>query len=596
MFDVGFIQWLQQFSSPVLDRLFLLITDLGSHYAYMAILPFMYWAVDRHVGRRLAGLFLASMWVNGLIKEYLVMPRPDPAAVRVLADEPSPGFPSGHAQGAMTLWGYLALQLRRRWLTWLAVVIIVLVSLSRLYLGVHFPGDVLGGLAIAAVLIVVYTLLTQFELASLLSVRLRMLLIFLIPLLLYPLYQTGTSEQLIGFFIGFFTAETLSAQMVPFRARVGFFQQIAKLAIGYAGFAGLVVLHLLFVPVGLPAVLGYSVIGVWIAMGAPALFRLLGLAGDEPVRRTDPRLRRYMRHYVVTVLAVILLVAASAAYVRLAVPPVTRSAMLPDVDVLVIAHRGASGLAPENTLPAFAAAVEHGAHMIELDVWPTRDGELVVLHDETVDRTTDGTGRVTEMTLAQVKALDAGYRFTADGGATFPWRGQGVTIPTLEEALNAFPDMPFLVEVKYPDPDIVPALLRVIDRAGARDRVMISSFHSAVVQRVRQMAPDIPTGYGQEEAVRYLILQRLGLGALFPPVAHALQVPEWYGGLRVVNPGFLRLARRQGVDVHVWTINDEESMERLAALGVDGIVTDYPDRLQRVLDKLAGRSLEQLFY
>src|SRR5690606_21159620 len=175
----------------------------------MAIIPFVYWAVDRQVGRRLAGLFLTSMWLNGLFKEYMVMPRPDPTAVRVLADEPSPGFPSGHAQGAMTLWGYLALQLRRRWLAWLAVVIIVLVSLSRLYLGVHFPGDVLGGLAIAAVLIVVYTLLTQFELASLLSVRLRMLLIFLIPLLLYPLYQTGTSEQLIGFFIGFFTAETL---------------------------------------------------------------------------------------------------------------------------------------------------------------------------------------------------------------------------------------------------------------------------------------------------------------------------------------------------------------------------------------------------
>ncbi len=216
LFDVSFIQWLQQFSSPVLDRFFLMVTDIGSHYAYMAIIPFIYWAVDRQVGRRLAGLFLTSMWLNGLLKEYLVMPRPDATAVRVLADEPSPGFPSGHAQGAMTLWGYLAVALRRRWLTWLAVVIIALVSLSRLYLGVHFPGDVLGGLGIAAVLLVLFALLYQLDLGAMLSVRMRMLLIFLIPLLLYPLYQTGTSEQLIGFFIGFFTAETLAGQVVPF--------------------------------------------------------------------------------------------------------------------------------------------------------------------------------------------------------------------------------------------------------------------------------------------------------------------------------------------------------------------------------------------
>lgn len=595
VFDVGFIQWLQQFSAPVLDRLFLLVTDLGSHYAYMAIIPFIYWAVDRQVGRRVAGLFLTSMWLNGLLKEYLVTPRPDPSAVRVLVDEPSPGFPSGHAQGAMTLWGYLALQLRRRWLTWLAAAIIVLVSLSRLYLGAHFPGDVLGGLGIAVVLIGLYALLTQLDLAAVLSVRVRMLLIFLIPLLLYPLYQTGTSEQLIGFFIGFFTAETLAGQVAPFRARVGLFQQIVKLVIGYAGFAALIVLHMLFVPVGLPAVLGYSVIGVWIAMGAPSIFRWLGLAGDEP-RRLDPRWHMYMRHYSVTVLAVVALVAASAAYVRLAVPVVARPAMLPDGDVLVVGHRGAAGLAPENTLPAFEAAVRHGAHVLELDVWPTRDGEMVVLHDGTVDRTTNGRGHVSEMTLAEVKALDAGYWFTSDGGATYPWRGQGVTIPTLEEVLRAFPGMPFIIEIKSSDPDVVPAVLSVIDRAGARDRVIVGSFHDSVLARVRQLAPDIPTGFAQNEAVRYLILQRLGLGALFRPAAAALQVPEWYGRLRVVNPGFVRLARRQGLEVQVWTINDEETMERLAALGVDAIITDYPDRLQAVLRRMEERSMEQLFY
>src|SRR5690606_6018116 len=196
------------------------------------------------------------------------------------------------------------------------------------------------------------------------------------PLLLYPLYQTSTSEQLIGFFIGFFTAETLAGQMVPFRARVGFVQQVVKLLIGYVGFAALIAMHMLFVPVGLPAVLGYSIIGIWISMGAPALFQLLGLAGEPPVLRVDRRLRGYMRHYVATALAVLVFVAASSVYVRRAVPVVARPAVLPAADVLIIGHRGAAGLAPENTIPAFEAALRHGAHMLELDVWPTGDGAV----------------------------------------------------------------------------------------------------------------------------------------------------------------------------------------------------------------------------
>src|SRR5690625_4501974 len=115
MFEVGFIQWLQTFSVPALDTFVRTFTHLGSHYAYMAIIPFVYWAVDRRIGARLGGLFLTSMWLNGLVKEYMTLPRPDPELVRVMADEPSPGFPSGHSQGAMTLWGYLAVGLQRRW-------------------------------------------------------------------------------------------------------------------------------------------------------------------------------------------------------------------------------------------------------------------------------------------------------------------------------------------------------------------------------------------------------------------------------------------------------------------------------------------------
>lgn len=126
MSDVGLIQWLQSFSTPRLDHFFLSVTHLGSHYAYMLILLFLYWCVDRQAARRATGLVLATMWFNGLAKEYLVMPRPDPALVRHLATETSPGFPSGHAMGAMALWGYLAVAFRRRWLTVLCGALILL--------------------------------------------------------------------------------------------------------------------------------------------------------------------------------------------------------------------------------------------------------------------------------------------------------------------------------------------------------------------------------------------------------------------------------------------------------------------------------------
>lgn len=596
MFDVGLIQWLQTFSFPALDRFFQLFTHLGSHYAYMAIIPFVYWVVDRRVGARLGGLFLTSMWLNGLVKEYMVLPRPDPELVRVMADEPSPGFPSGHAQGAMTLWGYLAVALQRRWLTWLAAVLIVLLPLSRLYLGVHFPADIVGGLSLGAVLIGLFVLLTNMGFGSRLTVRQRMFWILVIPVLLYPFYQTGTSEQIIGFFIGFFTADILGRDVAPFKEKVPVAQQIVKLLIGYGGFAALVVLHMLFVPVGLPAVFGYSLIGIWIAMIAPRLFQLVGVAGDPSLRPVDRQTRQHMQHYVLTALAVLLFVFGSTVYVRRAVPVMARPPVLQSERVLVIGHRGATGLAPENTLVGFATALQHDVDILEMDVYLTKDGHPVVLHDATVNRTTNGTGRVTDLTLAEVQSLDAGYRFTADGGKTFPWRDQGVVIPTLDEVLTEFPGVPLLIEFKQSAPALVERVIDVVEEHGAGGRVMYASFHDAAVQRARQLAPHVPTSYGQGEAFRYVVLQKLGLGAFVSPVASTLQLPEWQGPLRVANPGLARLARRQGLDLHVWTVNEEEAMHRLIGVGATGIITDYPDRLQRVLGTMEGRELEQVFY
>jgi glycerophosphoryl diester phosphodiesterase len=589
VFDVGFIRWFQSFSSPLLDALFLAFTALGSNYFYVFALPLIYWTVDRSLARRVGGIFMASMWVNGLVKELFGMPRPSPADVRVLSTEGSPGFPSGHAQGSTTIWGALALSFRRRWFTWVCVALIALISLSRLYLGAHFPGDVLGGLVLGLVFLAVFALLQKVQIGSRLSMRMKMLLYTLIPLLLYPLYQDGAQEQLVGFFIGFFTADLLTGYVAPFSPRVSLKRQVVKVLAGYAGLVALGILHALFVPVGLPGVFGYALIGVWIAIGAPALFRRLGVAGDVQKPEWTAEIRHNVRHYAWTALAVLVLVAGTSVYVHVAVPKVTPPPMFAADGVLIIGHRGAAGLAPENTLVSFETALAHGAHVLELDVHRTRDGEAVVIHDNTVDRTTNGSGRVADKTLAELKQLDAGYRFTPDG-STYPWRGRGVTIPTLAEVLDAFPEVPILIEIKEPDPEFVETVIAAVDAAGARERVMISSFHDPVVHKVRELAPDIATGTAEGEVVRMVVMQRLGLGALVKPPAHAMQVPV-RRGIPVATNGLRRILRDNGMQMHVWTVNDEGTMLRLARMGVHGIITDYPDRLQRVLSLLGEDGL-----
>src|SRR5690606_26229981 len=160
-----------------------------------------------------------------------------------------------------------------------------------------------------------------------------------------------------------------------------------------------------------------------------------------------------------------------------------------------------------------------------------------------------GRGRVADMTLAEIKALDAGYHFTPDGGRTYPWRGQGVTVPTLVEVLAAFPEARFLIEVKEATPGMAEAVLAAIDEAGASDRVIGTSVKYSVVQWLQALAPDIPTCYSWNDGFRLLVYQKLGLGAFLPSVAESMQVQEWIGPVRVANDGQQRVARGMGIDL-----------------------------------------------
>jgi glycerophosphoryl diester phosphodiesterase len=254
---------------------------------------------------------------------------------------------------------------------------------------------------------------------------------------------------------------------------------------------------------------------------------------------------------------------------------------------LLIGHRGAAGLAPENTMPSFRDAAERWAvDMIELDVRASADGRCMVIHDDTVDRTTDGTGPVAEKTLAELKELDAGYRFTDERGGR-PFRGRGITIPTLEEVLEAFPGMRFTIEVKIGTAQ--EPMFEVIDRLMAGDRVVAAGMDAAD----RTMFDDFdgPVSGSTRDVRAFLILHRLRLARLWRRSADVFQVPEHTRGIRIVTPRFVRDARARGVPVHVWTVNDASDMRRLLGWGVDGLITDRPDRGAEVLHEHAGRPL-----
>lgn len=252
---------------------------------------------------------------------------------------------------------------------------------------------------------------------------------------------------------------------------------------------------------------------------------------------------------------------------------------------LVFAHRGGGGLFPENTLEAFKYSVEMGVDVLELDVHSTLDGKLVVLHDRTIDRTTNGQGNVKDLTLENLKRLDAGYKFTTDGGQTFPFRGKGITIPTLEEILAAFPSMTFNIEPKQQTPSITKPLCAILREKNATGNVIVGSFRQEVLDEFRAECSEVATSASPSEVSQFLAYYKTGIASSYAPPMQALQVPENVGYLNVVSKDFVDAAHKLNLKVHVWTINKPEDMQRLLEMGVDGIMTDYPDKLLELLGR-----------
>ena len=251
---------------------------------------------------------------------------------------------------------------------------------------------------------------------------------------------------------------------------------------------------------------------------------------------------------------------------------------------MVIAHQGGDGLRPSNTLLAFQHAADLGVDVLEMDVHRTRDGALVLMHDATVDRTTDGSGALADMTLAEVKALDAAYHWPYQGDER-PYRGRGVRVPTLAEVIERFPALRFNVEIKPDSAEVAGALCDALEHLDVTDRVLVASFHSSAMNGFRKACPSVAAS-AYENEVRWFYLQyRLGLARFADPVASALQIPPATGGYDLARPGFIEAAAARGLHVDYWTINDPHQMRILVERGAGGLITDRPD----VLLELLGR-------
>ena len=246
---------------------------------------------------------------------------------------------------------------------------------------------------------------------------------------------------------------------------------------------------------------------------------------------------------------------------------------------LVFAHRGGAALRPENTIAAFDHGLALGADGLELDVHLSRDGVVVVHHDDTLDRTTSAHGPLSARTADELAQVDAGYRFTPDSRAStplYPFRGQEIGVPRLRAVLERYPSARVIIELKTPDAELAHRTIDDVRAARALDRVILGSFHWRALNAARRYEPRIPTGAASEET-RWALYRSRVRWPLGRTKYREFQVPERSGATLIVTPQFIAHAHRAGLPVRIWTVDDRDDMVRLLGWGADSVISDRPD-------------------
>ncbi len=289
-------------------------------------------------------------------------------------------------------------------------------------------------------------------------------------------------------------------------------------------------------------------------------------------------MKRTFKYFLVT----LGLLAAVYGVLRFAVPVSQVShPYFDNTDFEVIAHGAGQGLQPKNTLAAAMMADQVEADIIEIDIHASSDGVLVMSHDETVDDMTNGTGLIREKTFAELAVLDAATGFRKSDGA--PLVGTGIGIPALADVFTALPEARYIIEIKQLSPSIAKPLCSLVRERKLTERVLIGSFFTEPLQEFRAACPEVATSMSQPEVTKLVVLQKLRLAHLYDVPGVALQVPVASDGIHIVSQSFVDDMQARGLKVHVWTINSVDEMRELIEMGVDGIITDYPDRLKAVL-------------
>jgi len=270
--------------------------------------------------------------------------------------------------------------------------------------------------------------------------------------------------------------------------------------------------------------------------------------------------------------------------------PAPRYAVFKGLQFETIAHQGGAGVSPPNTVTAMRAALAAGSDVLEIDIRQSRDGHIMVIHDQTLDRTTSCTGRVKDRTLAELQECDKGYHFKSGKDSLYPFRDIGIKIPTLTEVFRAFPDQRMIIEIKQSEPSLVQEFCQQIRAFDMQDYLVIGSFRQKPMDEFRKTCPEVATSATPKEVTLFVFADKFGLSSIISPVYAALQIPPvqklpFLPDINVATPSTVAQAHAKGVVVQVWTINDAQQMKSLLKMGVDGIMTDYPARLVAIVSQ-----------
>lgn len=252
---------------------------------------------------------------------------------------------------------------------------------------------------------------------------------------------------------------------------------------------------------------------------------------------------------------------------------------------IILGHRGAAGSAPENTLASFARALEDGAQILETDLHVTKDGVPVLLHDATLDRTTNGSGAVADLSLEELQALDAAHRFEGTPPTYPPIDGGRIVVPSLEEAFQAFPDARFNIEIKAESEALIESVVALVETAQRADRTLLTAGDDTIQALLRSELgrSGAKPAIGASLADIVEVVSSAVSGRAPETDSMALQIPREFADRPLVTPELVAHCHLHGIQVHVWTINDPAEMRELLDIGVDGLVTDHPGRMARLL-------------